>query len=105
MRGNRVDTIEIEKIVLSLKEVDKAVVLCYHPGQRDQAILSFVVPKNALGSCADKRTEIENILVTQLIEYQLPQVIVIKLMPLLPNGKVDRQTLIKIYENNNKDCK
>lgn len=71
VRGHRVDLSEVERATLSVPGVDKGIVLCYHPGQEDQAILAFVTLKNG-----QRMTEmqIENDLVDRIPAYMLPQV-------------------------------
>ncbi|XP_055381226.1 beta-alanyl-bioamine nonribosomal peptide synthetase ebony [Condylostylus longicornis] len=103
IRGHRVDLSEIEKNLLRLEYIEKAVVLCYHAGEIDQAILAFV----KLDDDSKPRTglHIESALKDALPTYMIPQVIIIDKVPLLVNGKVDRQALLKSYENanNNED--
>lgn len=98
IRGHRVDLSEIEKNLLNIDGIDKGIVLCYHTGQIDQAILAFTVihSKSSL-----HEMQIENILRTNLPDYMQPQVVIVETLPLLVNGKVDRQTLLKMYENVN----
>lgn len=43
--------------------------------------------------------QIESYLQTMLPPYMIPQVIVIDAIPLLVNGKTDRQALLKQYES------
>lgn len=95
IRGHRVDLTEIEKALMSLDTVEKAVVLCYKPGEMNQALLAFVVCKDSFAS----ESQIESILREKLTSYMVPQVILLDSIPYLINGKVDRQTLLKNYEN------
>lgn len=76
--------------------MEKAIVLCYKPGELNQTLLAFVVTKKAISEA-----EIEARVLEKLPEYMVPQVVLIESMPLLVNGKVDRQALLKNYENNN----
>lgn len=99
LRGHRVDLSEIDKQLLSIKHVDKGIVLCYHAGQIDQAILAFATIKS--DSSVQQGMQIENMLREKLADYMVPQVILIESVPLLVNGKIDRQTLLKMYENTN----
>lgn len=62
----------------------------------NQAILAFVKTENHLNE-----HQIENILKKKLTSYMVPQVIIIESVPLLVNGKVDRQALLKFYEKTN----
>ncbi|KAF7385849.1 hypothetical protein HZH66_011691 [Vespula vulgaris] len=96
VRGHRVDLSEVEKIVSRMPEVDKAVVLCYKPGDLSQALLAFITVKEEtkIGS-----REIEVALQKRMPLYMQPQVIIVNHIPLLTNGKTDRQMLFKQYES------
>lgn len=61
-----------------------------------QALIAFVtiVDDTTLSS-----SEIENLLQKTLPPYMLPQIFVIDHIPLLINGKTDRQSLLKQYES------
>lgn len=96
IRGHRVDLSEVEKAVNSLDEVEKGVVLCYKPGEINQALLAFVTTKSLINE-----HKIEELLREILTSYMVPQVIILENIPLLVNGKIDRQTLLKTYENTN----
>lgn len=76
--------------------IDKGNVLCYKPGEIDQALLAFVTTNTLMNEI-----QIENILRKQLTSYMVPQVIIMEKIPLLVNGKTDRQALLKAYENTN----
>lgn len=96
IRGHRVDLSEVEKAVSSIDGVDKGVVLCYKPGEINQALLAFVKTKDLLSE-----HQIEVMLRDKLTNYMIPQVILVETIPLLVNGKIDRQMLLKMYENTN----
>ncbi|XP_030763883.1 uncharacterized protein LOC115888328 [Sitophilus oryzae] len=96
IRGHRVDLSEVEKAVASIDGVDKAVVLCYKPGEVNQALLAFVTTQSLLSE-----HQIEIMLRDKLTSYMIPQVILVESIPLLVNGKIDRQSLLKMYENTN----
>lgn len=102
IRGHRVDLTEIEKNLIEIDDVEKGIVLCYHAGQMDQAILAFASIKS---SSSLHELQIEKILRDKLPEYMTPQVIILHHIPLLVNGKIDRQTLLKMYENTNNNGK
>lgn len=100
IRGYRVDLTEIEKNVTSLATVEKAIVLCYHAGESDQALLAFVELKEDVKNAVNE-FQIEAKLQSQLPGYMVPQVIIMETIPLLVNGKIDRQSLLKSYESTN----
>lgn len=101
IRGHRVDLSEVEKNVAELPLVEKAIVLCYRAGHVDQAILAFVKLRD--DSPMVTEMQLEGRLKDKLADYMTPQVIILEHVPLLVNGKVDRQALLKTYEtaNNN----
>lgn len=103
IRGHRVDLTEIEKNLTALEYVDKGVVLCYHSGEIDQALVAFCVAKgDSLNKYIMKTgIQIENDLKLKLASYMVPQVVVLDTIPQLVNGKIDRQSLLKMYENTN----
>lgn len=96
VRGHRVDLSEVEKIVSRVPNVDKAVVLCYKPGDLSQALLAFIITKEGTNT---NSTEIETILQKKMPLYMQPQIIIVDRIPLLTNGKTDRQTLLRQYES------
>ncbi|GJQ71326.1 hypothetical protein Trydic_g11060 [Trypoxylus dichotomus] len=99
IRGHRVDLSEIEKAVTSIDGIDKAIVLCYKPGEINQALLAFVSTEIVISE-----HHIEDILRKKLTAYMVPQVVILDKIPLLVNGKIDRQSLLKTYDNlNNND--
>ncbi|KAK5644614.1 hypothetical protein RI129_005914 [Pyrocoelia pectoralis] len=101
IRGHRVDLSEIEKTVNSIDGIEKGVVLCYKPGELNQTLLAFITTEASLNE-----RQIERLLKEKLPSYMVPQVILLDDIPLLVNGKIDRQTLLKVYENsdgNNND--
>lgn len=95
VRGHRVDLSEVERAASAVPGVEKAIVLCHHPGEEDQAVLAFVALKN---DALLTERQLEESLQDALPSYMLPQVVVIKTVPLLVNGKIDRQALLKSYE-------
>lgn len=95
------DLSEVEKNVSELAMVEKAIVLCYNAGQIDQALLAFVKLRD--DSPLYNELQLEGKLSDKLADYMIPQIVLIDQVPLLVNGKVDRQALLKQYEtaNNN----
>lgn len=102
IRGHRVDLNEIERNLSEIDGITKGIVLCYHAGQMDQAILAFAQMNSTVSMHA---MQIENMLRSKLPDYMIPQVIIISHVPLLVNGKIDRQALLKMYENTNNNSK
>ncbi|CAH1976278.1 unnamed protein product [Acanthoscelides obtectus] len=96
VRGHRVDLSEVEKAVAAIEGIEKAVVLCYNPGEMNQSLLAFVTTNTLMSE-----HQIEAILKEKLTSYMVPQVILLESIPLLVNGKTDRQALLKLYENTN----
>ncbi|XP_025163258.1 uncharacterized protein LOC109504717 [Harpegnathos saltator] len=75
--------------------VDKVMGLCYKPGELSQALVAFI---SIVGGANLSSSEVEHLLQRTLSPYMLPQIIVVDRIPLLTNGKTDRQTLLKQYE-------
>ncbi|XP_066904906.1 beta-alanyl-bioamine nonribosomal peptide synthetase ebony [Halyomorpha halys] len=94
VRGNRVDLSEIETALNKLQEVQKGVVLCYNPGQTDQELVAFVLLNEGVLS---ESADIQKLLSKSLPSYAIPQVTMMDQIPLLVNGKVDRQQLLHHY--------
>lgn len=94
VRGHRVDLAEIDAALNKIKGVDKTAVLCYRPGEVDQMVIAYITQHEDSSLTGE---EIENILRSSLAPYAIPQVLPIDVLPLLNNGKVDRQTLLKRY--------
>lgn len=103
IRGHRVDLSEIEKNLTALDYIEKGVVLCYHPSEIDQALVAFCVVKSGQHNKYIIKTgmQVENDLKLKLASYMVPQVVILDSIPLLVNGKIDRQSLLKTYENTN----
>ncbi|KAM3957963.1 LOW QUALITY PROTEIN: nonribosomal peptide synthetase ebony [Aphomia sociella] len=98
IRGHRVDLQEVDRAVAGVVGVEKCVVLCYGLERGNPEILAFVTVEQSARIAAH---HIEASLKNALTSYMIPQVIVIDNVPLLVNGKVDRQALLKMYENTN----
>ncbi|KAJ8940685.1 hypothetical protein NQ318_017735 [Aromia moschata] len=85
IRGHRVDLAEVEKAVNSVDGVGKAVVLCYQPGEINQALLAFVTTHKPMNE-----SQIEAMLKDKLTSYMVPQVVLLEAIPLAGDisGKV-----------------
>ncbi|XP_053619845.1 beta-alanyl-bioamine nonribosomal peptide synthetase ebony [Plodia interpunctella] len=98
IRGHRVDLQEVDRAVAAVPGVDKCVVLCYGLERGNPELLAFVTLEPGARVAPQ---HIEATLKDSLTSYMIPQVIEIENVPLLVNGKVDRQALLKMYENTN----
>lgn len=97
IRGHRMDITCVEKNVNELEYVLKSAILVHHNAQPDQALVTFVVLKPNVQKIA---MAVEKDLQSRLPSYMIPQIIIIEEFPHLPSGKVDRQSLLKMYEEN-----
>lgn len=65
-----------------------------------QALVAFITTVNGASLSS---SEIENLLQRSLPPYMLPQIVIVDRIPLLTNGKTDRQALLKQYESSNRN--
>ena len=105
VRGHRVELNEILDAVQKLPEVDKAVVLCWHTGLVDQAIIAYILPKEGGANKEKLAAKLGEDLKKLLQGYQLPIIQIIDDLPLLSSGKTDRQKLLGLYEEERKKRK
>ncbi|KAK4313336.1 hypothetical protein Pmani_015324 [Petrolisthes manimaculis] len=94
VRGHRVDMTEVEVALKKVKAVDKAYVLCYKPGEITQALVAFYTSTDGILPSEEVASELNNL----LQPYMQPQLVMVEELPLLVNGKVDRQQLLRLYE-------
>ncbi|KAL7294817.1 hypothetical protein TKK_0011746 [Trichogramma kaykai] len=97
IRGNRVDITEVEKVVQKLDEVREAVVLACDTTSSEKVLLCFIVTSKSDVRVEDVNSKLEK----SLISYMIPQVIIVESLPLLTNGKTDRQQLLRLYRSMN----
>jgi len=95
VRGHRVDMAEIEKAVYQIEGMNKTVVLCCKPGEQQQRVVCYYTVKE--GTVLPE-AKAEKILRASLPEYMMPKLMKMGVLPLLVNGKIDRQSLLKKYE-------
>ncbi|CAH1101373.1 unnamed protein product [Psylliodes chrysocephalus] len=98
IRGHKVDMAEVEKAVKALEGIENGVVLCYKPGEMNQTLIAFIMSDKPLNE-----QQIVDVLKDTLASYMIPQVILVEKIPLLINGKIDKQYLLKIYEKSQND--
>lgn len=93
IRGQRIDISEVELNLNLLGYVTKSVILAYHAGQTDQALVAFITTREPKTSA-----DVEEDLKSRLVPYMIPNVKVIDQFPFLSSGKVNREKLLSIYE-------
>jgi amino acid adenylation domain-containing protein len=96
IRGYRIDPSEIEAALNSHPLVREAVVLGTGTGAHQQLAAYIVPQEGGLPSFSELRPHMKGI----LPEYMMPSAVtVIERLPLLPNGKVDRISLLSLRES------
>jgi acyl carrier protein len=92
VRGYRIELGEIEANLLTHPQVARAVVIVREDVPGDMRLVAYVVPK---GAALPAAAELRDHLRAALPQYMLPQHFVqIDAIPLLPNGKIDRNGLL-----------
>lgn len=95
IRGHRVDLSEVTSALLACPSVRSGVALAVGEGA-GLRIEAFAVPKRGP---ALSEAELRTLLAARLPGYMVPQnVRVVPRLPLLPNGKLDRQALLALLE-------
>ncbi len=91
VRGHRIELGEIESTLLAHMSVARAVVVTHEHHAGDVRLVAFVVPQP--GQTLDDAA-LRNHLKATLPHYMLPQhLVMLRALPLLPNGKIDRKAL------------
>ena len=96
VRGHRVDLAEIDKAVVGVDGVAKACVLCYRPGEAQQKVLCYY---SATAGAVLPEPRMQELLAVTLPCYMMPRLTKLPSLPLLVNGKTDRQALLMKYED------
>jgi amino acid adenylation domain-containing protein len=92
IRGYRIELGEIEKTIEKIDNIKTAIVL----GQND-SLVAYILQENFIDIDTDKIKEWKNYLASQLPEYFVPYDFkILKELPTTPNGKLDRNALLKI---------
>lgn len=91
VRGFRVELAEIESVLLAHEQIQEAAVVLATHGQGHAQLVAYVVPQTwPEATSADLRVYLQE----QLPEQMVPtQIVVLKTLPKLANGKCDRKTL------------
>ena len=95
VRGHRVDLAEIDKAVLAVEGVAKTCVLCFRPGEAQQKVLCYYT---TISGVVLPEAKLQELLALTLPCYMMPRLTKLPTLPLLVNGKTDRQALFQKYE-------
>lgn len=91
VRGFRIELGEIEGALKQHQSVREAVVISHEEQTGNKRLIAYVVPET---ESASSHTQLREFLQDKLPQYMLPSVFMqLKALPLLPNGKIDRQAL------------
>ena len=92
IHGYRIELGEIESVLTKHKAVkDCVVVVCEHESRTGKNLVAYVVPREHSVLAA---TELRSYLKEKLPEYMIPSsFVVLEALPLMPNGKADRNAL------------
>lgn len=91
IRGHRVETSEVETVLREHPAVKEIAVLAREDSRGDKSLVAYVVPAR---QPAPTVGELRSVVQVKLPDYMVPSAFVLlEVLPLLPNGKVDRQAL------------
>ena len=90
IRGFRVELGEIESVLSKYPSIRESVVVAREDTPGDMRIVAYVVPRESIPDLNELRGRLKD----ELPDYMVPSAFVmLKMMPLTPNGKVDRNAL------------
>jgi acyl-coenzyme A synthetase/AMP-(fatty) acid ligase len=93
---------EVEKAIETLPEIEAAVVISQGESQRGKKLLAFCLPKPAVSDLTVAK--IRDTCFNKLSKHAIPDdIIIVNALPLLSNGKVDRQKLTTMVHEINKN--
>jgi tyrocidine synthetase-3 len=87
VRGFRVEPGEIESKILSIDRVRECVVVVREDDTHKKYLAAYVSVEGIDAG------EIKRIIAVKLPQYMIPKIIILESLPLMPNGKVDREQL------------
>ena len=91
IRGFRVELEEIEQAIRTHRSVSDAVVTVREDADGDKRLFAYVVPN---GGSQPTAGELRSFVKGNLPPHMLPAAfVIVRTLPLMPNGKVDRQSL------------
>lgn len=95
VRGYRIELGEIEETLTSLPDVNEAIVLAVQDHSGVYTLAAYLVLKDSTPNTLV--ADIQNHLLAHLPEYMVPSSFaIIDMMPLTPNGKIDRKALLHV---------
>ncbi|GAA6614733.1 amino acid adenylation domain-containing protein [Scytonema sp. NUACC26] len=95
IRGFRIELTEIEAVLCQHPVVREAVVVAREDELGKQYLVGYVVPNTETFIQNLKSSDLRNFLRKKLPDYMVPySFVILNALPLLPNGKVNRQTLL-----------
>jgi amino acid adenylation domain-containing protein len=89
VRGHRIELGEIETALMQHASVQSAVVMARQDGPGEKRLVAYAVLREDGGDASDLRRFLEE----KLPAYLQPALVVLRSLPLSPNGKVDRSAL------------
>jgi len=90
LRGYRIELGEVEALIAEYSSVREVVVVIRESLSGDKRLVAYLVP---VSPDAFSITDLVIYLRDRLPEYMVPQLVVLDVLPLMPNGKVDRNSL------------
>ena len=92
LRGFRIELGEIETLLRQQAGIHEAAVLVREEQSGNKRLVAYIVPT---GSTAFQREPVRQALQEELPDYMVPSLfVVLDALPVTPNGKLDRQTLL-----------
>jgi len=91
IRGNRVNTDEIEIMLLGVPCIEEAAVMARESIASDRRLVAYIVFKAESGATA---SQLRELLTEKLPSYMIPSIfVVLAALPMTANGKIDRRAL------------
>ncbi|MEA5557996.1 amino acid adenylation domain-containing protein [Nodularia spumigena] len=94
IRGLRIELGEIEAVLNQHPDIQQTVVILDSKSSENQRLVAYIVPASTSTESESFTQELQKFLLSQLPDYMLPSIfLVLSALPLLPNGKINRQAL------------
>ncbi len=93
IRGHRIEPGEIETVIQELPTIEKAIVIARDDLPGGNRLVAYLLPASGMGSLPSAG-DLRNHVASKMPDYMVPSVFTyLDVLPLLPNGKVDRHAL------------